>query len=355
MLRPAAIVAAALAVVALGVLAVGGLADSDSPPSDPAAESRPHPVDFGATPAAQAELRRRLALGTARAAALGAQVRAGAWILGQPQPVFAGDDLNRRMRLWSMSKPFAAIVALRAIKPRPAWLEPALEDLIMRSENCPMRELMVELQRRSGSVAAVRSDLAKLFAAGGADDTAIAAEVEPPDPDCRERLERDGIPLPGTEALLMGISTWRIDDAVRMTHALASGRFGVEGDRLLALMRRPKAASEEIADPGEYTADPAWGAALALGGLDPAYKPGWGGTLQGEFMVGQLVVVPAASPAMAIAVTVHPDLQPDVDDPGRTIGPQAVEAVLRSVRPLIPRLERPAALHTIGSNAGGDS
>lgn len=351
MLKPAATVVAALAVVALGVLGARSLAGTDLPAPDVTTEARRRPPDFGATPAAQAELRRRLELGVDRAAALGAQVQAGAWIAGRPEPVFAGVDLDRRMRLWSMSKPFAAIVALRTIRPWPDWLKPALEDMILRSENCPMRELMVELQRRDGSVEAARHALAELFRAGGGEGTAIASEVEPPDPDCRRRLERDGISSPDAGALLMGTSTWTVDDAVHMIHALASGRFDAEGEQLLALMRQPKAASEEIADPGEYTADSAWGAGRALDGLDPAYKPGWGGTPQGEFMVGQLVVVPTTSPTIAIAVMVHPHVQPAVDDPGRTIGPQAVEMVLRSIRPLIPRLGQPATLHTMGSRA----
>jgi len=351
-LKRAAIVAAALAAAALTVAVVSSHTESSGPAPGAAAKPRRRPAEFGATPAAQAALRRRVALGAARAAALGAQVQAGAWIEGQREPIFAGSDLGRRMRLWSMSKPFAAIVALRTIHPRPAWLKPALEDLITRSENCPMRELMVELQRRTGSPGAARHALAALFQAGGGDGTAIATEVEPPDPDCRRRLEADGIASPDAEALLTGTSTWTIDDAVHMIHSLASGRFGAEGERLLDLMRRPKAPSEEISSPGDYTPDPAWGAGLAFAGLDPAYKPGWGGTLQSEFMVGQLVTAPATSPAISIAVMVHPDVQPDLDDPGRTVGPRAVELVLGAIRPLIPRLDRPASSLTIGSHGG---
>ncbi len=347
MLSRAATVAAILATAAvLGVLLAQAFGSDDGDGGGPAAASAER--DAAETRLAQERLRGRLAAGVAQASELGAEVQAAAWIPGQPAPALAGSDLDEQVRLWSMSKPFAAIATLRAVgSAEPAWMGDALEALIVRSENCPTRALMLELQRRTGSVAGARRALAAVFDEGGAGGVTIADEVEPPDLECRERLEAAGVPSADSEALLTGTSTWTVGEAIRSTQALAAGRYGAPGERLLALMRRPKSASEEISRPSDYTADPAWGAGRALAAWHPSYKAGWGGVAQGSFMAGQIVVVRRGACAASAAVMVHPTTQPGLDDPGRSVAPLAVETVLRAVRPSLP----PAG----GGGGGGEN
>lgn len=335
--RAATVVAVVATAVVLGALLAQAFG-SDNDGDAPAATSAER--DAVEARLAQERLRDRLAAGVARASELGAEVQAAAWIPGQPAPALAGRDLDEQMRLWSMSKPFAAIATIRAAgSDEPAWMRTALEALILRSENCPTRALMLELQRRTGSIAGARRALAAVFVDGGADRVTVADEVEPPDSECREWLEAAGVPSAGSEALLTGTSTWTVGEAIRITHALSQGRFGAPGERLLELMRRPKAASEEIARPSDYTADPAWGAGRVLAAWQPSYKAGWGGVAQDSFMAGQIVVVGSGDCATSLAVMVHPMGQPGLDDPGRSVAPLAVETVLRTIRPSLPPVD----------------
>ena len=121
-------------------------------------------------------------------------------------------------------------------------------------------------------------------------------------------------------------------DAVRFARALGAGAYGKAiAQRVLAEMRIPKAASREVA-PGELTAPLGWGAGKAFAGLRPAYKAGWGGSLDGDFLAGQLAVVDLAAGRLAVVVVFHPDVQPPSDDPGRTAAPHAIELVMESLR-----------------------
>ena len=97
-------------------------------------------------------------------------------------------------------------------------------------------------------------------------------------------------------------------------------------------MRTPKLPSREV-PPGELTAPLEWGAGTALAGLEPAYKAGWGGSLNGNFLAGQVATV--ALPGgnhLSLAVMFHPNRQPSRDDPGITAAPAAIEAVMRAAR-----------------------
>jgi hypothetical protein len=96
-------------------------------------------------------------------------------------------------------------------------------------------------------------------------------------------------------------------------------------------MRVPKGRSRE-AEPNEFTAPADWGAGRAFAGLEPAYKAGWGGTQQGEFVAGQMALVDfPRSPRTAVAVMFHPDVPPPIDDPGITAAGAAIELVMGSL------------------------
>jgi hypothetical protein len=285
-----------------------------------------------------------LARGVRRAAALGGSVEAAVLPGGRREPVVATVPPKggaRWMRMWSMSKIVTMVAVLRALgwRDRPgdalsAEAESALWGAITRSENCRQRRVILELQQASGgSPAVARRAVAAVLRDAGA-RARLGTEVAPPDVSCVEYLEgQSEIATPLAPALLLGTSLWRISDAVRFVQAVGSGVYGdAVTDFVLAAMRAPKAPSREVA-PGELTAPLDWGAGRALAGLVPAYKPGWGGSLQGNFLAGQIAIVNRPSgQEVAVAVMFHPDVQPSTDDPGETQAPLAVELVMRSLR-----------------------
>jgi hypothetical protein len=147
-------------------------------------------------------------------------------------------------------------------------------------------------------------------------------------------LKKQSIRKPLEPTLLLGTSTWRISDAVRLAHALAQRTTygGALSDEVLGLMEAPKYQSREAA-PGELTAPLRWGAGVAFNGLRPAYKAGWGGIQQHKFLAGQLAVVSLpGGHHLAVAVMFHPDREPIRDDPGLTVAPRAIETVMRAIR-----------------------
>lgn len=289
------------------------------------------------------EITEALTTSVRRAAALGGSVEAAAMLIGWPEPVVvtsAGSGARRWMRLWSMSKIVTMVGVLRAEgwagkagSPLSAELEDALEGAIVRSENCRQRRVVLELQRGTGSAEAARRAVEEVLRVAGG-EVRTSGEVEPPDPSCIAYLESQretADPLgPG---LLLGTSEWRIGDAIRFIDALGAGAYGkAVTERVLAEMRVPKAASREVA-PGELTAPIEWGAGHAFSGLAPAYKAGWGGSQDGNFLAGQIALVDLDRVGrLAIAVMFHPDVQPPTDDPGRTTAPRAIELVMSSVR-----------------------
>jgi hypothetical protein len=96
-------------------------------------------------------------------------------------------------------------------------------------------------------------------------------------------------------------------------------------------MREPKEFSREVL-PGEFTAPVDWGAGRALGRFDPAYKAGWGGTQQGDFLAGQMALFePRSGDRVVVAVIFHPAVQPSIDDPGLTRAPEALQAVMNAL------------------------
>lgn len=334
-------------------LAVTGSGGGDPRPA--AAGTASQPVASRDSEAERERIAQRLQRAVRDAAALGGEVEAAVMLRGWSRPVIAAsppEAVSRSMRMWSMSKVVTMVSLLRANgwgesrgKALGPELEAALEGAIERSENCPQRRIVIELQRLAGSPAAARKALASVLAAAGASGE-IGTEMALPEAACVAYLEGQGeVADPLGSALLLGTSTWRIEDAVRFAHALAAGEFGAAlGGKVLALMRVPKGLSREVGA-GELTAPLDWGAGQALTGLDPAYKAGWGGTQQGAFFAGQLAVVDFdRAPGTALAVAFHPSVQPGFDDPGLTAAPRAIAAVMAAVRsaapPATPALRR---------------
>jgi hypothetical protein len=279
------------------------------------------------------------------------EVEVAVMLDGWTDPLVAaskGGSPRRWMRAWSMSKVFTAVALLRGLgwgdragTPLTPEVEQAVERALTRSENCRQRRVVLELQRVSGGTpAGARSAVRRVLERAGASGAGVATQVQAPEPLCAEYLASlSELPDPQAQTLLLGTSTWTVGDAARFTHALGAGEFGHAISRyLLALMRRPKERSSE-AKPIDYTASLSWGAGAAFGASPVAYKAGWGGTQQGAFLAGQIVVVhlPDGSEA-GVSVAFHPRLQPLRDDPGLTRAPAAVAEALRPLARGLPAL-----------------
>jgi hypothetical protein len=310
--------------------------------------------------ARERRIERALRAGVASAAGLGGDVEAAAMLDGSPAPLVASSEAggaDRPMRLWSMSKVATMVALFQRLgwgdrdgeAPSPEVLE-ALAGAMTRSENCRQRRVVIELQRAAGGIAGARRALADEFTSFGA-KLQPGSQVAPPEDLCLPFLrQQTEIPDPLAPALLLGTSRWRVTDAVRLAHALATAAFGrALSDQVLTLMSDPKRASRE-SEPGELTAPLNWGAGVVFGDLRPAYKAGWGGSLNGNFLVGQIVVVGLpGKDHLSLAVMFHPSVQPERDDPGITVAPEAIEAVMQTVRSALGDVDVGAA------NAGRDT
>jgi hypothetical protein len=304
--------------------------------SEPSDLARTSGVDRG-------EIASALERGVRRAAMLNGSVEAAAMAASWAAPVVAASPVSgseRKMRMWSMSKVVTMVALLRSLgwgsergDPPSPEVRQALDSAIVRSENCPQRRIVLELQRLNGnSVGGAREAVAATLKAAGAEGE-MATQVAGPEASCLPFLEAQReIPDPLAPTVLLGTSTWRVGDAARFMDAVGSGIFGkAVADRVLSEMRIPKEPSTEIS-PSEYTAAPDWGAGRALAPVHPAYKAGWGGTQQGEFMVGQIAFINLPGwGQVGIAAVFHPDAQPAADDPGLTNGPAAIERVMKAI------------------------
>jgi hypothetical protein len=279
--------------------------------------------------------------GVTAAAAEGGTAEAAAMLDGWRHPVIVTSEAKgkeRFMRLWSMSKVATMIAVLRGLgwgrdqgRPITPELDAALHGAITRSENCRQRRVVLELQRLAGDPAAARRAFSAVFHDAGA-GIKTATQIAPPESSCLEYLEaQTEIPEPLAPALLLGTSTWRIGDAVRLVHALSIDTYGAAISReVLGLMRLPKLPSREVAA-GELTAPLDWGAGESLP-PGTAYKAGWGGSLHGNFLAGQIAVTELPGIGrVALAAAFHPDAQPSEDDPGITRAPQALDAIFAAV------------------------
>jgi hypothetical protein len=280
--------------------------------------------------------------GVRAAERLGGTAEAAVWVQGWPQPVHAG-DFRRVTRMWSMSKPVTAVATLEAAakigRAPSATLVDAMSRALSRSENCRQRRVVLGLQTIAGGVPAAHADIVDVLSRSGARGARVTEDVGPIAAPCRSYLSSTsaGLADPFGPALLLGVSTWTVDDAVAFAHALAAGVFGSAGDRVIGLMRAPKARSAELEVPSDYTARLDWGAGRALRPWRPAYKAGWGGSADGRFLVGQIAVIDVEGTYIALAAMFHPSVQPAIDDPGSTAGPAAIEAIFGSVASILRR------------------
>jgi hypothetical protein len=327
---------------ALWFLAPGGESSGPGPQARRDAEARPGATRPEAASPSQAAVGEALRRGVDRAAGLGGEVEAAAMADGWAAPVVVtseGSSRSRYMRMWSMSKVATMIAVLRQLEwgAQPgravsAELDEAFQGAVVRSENCRQRRVVLELQHQAGGAAAARSALAEVFALSGA-RAQVGTPVESPDSLCLPYLEAQrGLPDPLAPALLLGTSTWRVEDAARLMQALSEESFGAAvSRRVLDLMRQPKQESREV-PAGELTAPLDWGAGVVFAGLDPAYKAGWGGAPNGSFLAGQVALVRLPDgDSLALATMFHPHAQPSRDDPGITVAPAAIELVMRSL------------------------
>jgi hypothetical protein len=346
--------AGALAVLGAGIcwIALGGAHEG----TVEAARSRPSRTARAASTRDRRTILRALRRGVSRAKALGGSVEAAAMFSDWRKPAIATSppgEASHWMRMWSMSKVVVMVALLRA----EGWgevpgnvLSPevvnALRAAITRSENCRERRVVLELQRAMGEgpAGARRAVVEVLHAAHGR--VRAGRQVASPEASCVPYLETQrAIGDPLARGALLGTSEWRIADAVRFVRALAAGVYGkAVTKRAVAEMRLPKAPSREV-PAGELTAPIDWGAGRALAGFASAYKAGWGGSLNGDFLAGQIALVDLSGGKLALAVTFRPNVQPPSDDPGRTAAPRAIELVMDSLRKGVrraPETTRPA-------------
>jgi hypothetical protein len=297
---------------------------SATPTRDRDASPRRLPEASGATrpaaPVAAGFDRNRFAAalrdGGARAERLGGEVEAAVWAPGWSAPVTVGRE-SRRMRMWSMSKPLTALGIYRAGAPDDQTVH-NMTRAITRSENCPQRSVVLRLQEVAGGPAGAARSLEALLRTSG-------ASVDVP-----TEARTGTCPTGSRPALQLGTTLWTVHDAVSFAHALGDGRFGPFGQRVLHLMGQPKHMSEE-AMRGTHTMDPDFGAGKSLKGFRPAYKSGWGGSGDRNFLVGQFGVAEVGGQPVAFAVMFHPLQQPPRDDPGIDPNDQALERVLDPV------------------------
>ncbi|HMH47596.1 MAG TPA: hypothetical protein VK538_07760 [Solirubrobacteraceae bacterium] len=323
-----------LALLAAGAVSVA-VTSSDAPHRKHGARA--------AAPAAASDPKLRAALAAAlttgvdAANRIGGQASAGIWLEGWPQPITA--PASRYARLWSLAKPVAAIAAYQAWEARrgapTGAIVTAAEDAITRSDNCGERYLVLELNALTGgSDAGRRAFEGVLSRAGVRVDSHAVPEHAGEARECARYLARRApIADPIASGWQFGIDEWNVLQAVSFAHALGARRYGRAGEAVLDIMSRlkqPELASLE-GPTGNHLVDLQWGAGDAFGLGQSAYKAGWGGSGQHDFVAAQIVVLPHASPPVALAAIFRPTNQPSNDDLGATRAPEALRALFGRV------------------------
>jgi hypothetical protein len=348
--RPTFVVLALIAAVAVGAgaaLVIGQL----SKPTSSAARARGASA-AGTRPTAKAgpdpwraALRGALAKGRRQAESYGGWVDAAVWAKPWSAPVVLG---AHSFRLWSVSKPITAVAVLRAAEAAHrslgSGLTGSMVDALARSDNCAQRRVLVALQRLSGGPAKAHDAIRDVLAVAGASARG-SAQAKPLKyvALCAPYLQAhaDGLSAGATQApaLLLGTYQWTVRDAVSFAFALGSGRYGSAGHRVLSWMRQPKKRAVESL-PRDYTSPlglpPSGGRFPAA--WRPAYKGGWGGHQQRNFLAEQIVVLDVAGRTVALAAVFRPNDQPPSDDPGGTAAPRALESVFTAVQHQLARL-----------------
>jgi hypothetical protein len=340
-MSPAAAFGLLVAIAAIaGYLYGSGRGDSSEAPSH--AQVNEHPRRESSREGAQrTELAAELRDGVDSAAALEGTAEAAIMLDGWRSPVMASSEAHgedRFMRMWSMSKVATMVAVLRGLgwghrpgRPISPELDEALHGAITRSENCRQRRVVLELQHLSGGTAAAREAIQAVFRDADA-EVRVGTQIAPPEANCVEYLDtQTELAEPLAPALLLGTSTWRVGDAVRFVRALSIDTYGAAISReVLGLMRLPKLPSREV-KAGELTAPLDWGAGESLP-KETAYKSGWGGSLNGNFLAGQIALADLPGIDRAALVSVfHPDEQPSRDDPGVTAAPAALDAIFSAL------------------------
>lgn len=272
-----------------------------------------------------------LKLGAATAKRFGGTVEAAILLPGWSQPLTVGNP-RRRSRMWSLAKPVTAIAAQRAPGgPTPA-VRAAIQVAIQRSENCAQRRVVLEVQELAGGMSEAKDGLVEIIRESGA-RVVTTDQAAPAPPACEAYLRKtgEGLKDPLGSTLQLGTWTWTVADAVQFAAGLGNGTYREAGAAVVLDMERPKRASSE-ATSEEHTMTPDFGAGKVWPQV--AYKSGWGGSLQDDFVVGQYGSVEGGGSIVAFAVVFHPGAahQPEIDDPGRTRADEAIQAVLNPVK-----------------------
>jgi hypothetical protein len=247
--------------------------------------------------------------------------------------------------MWSMSKPVAVIATYKAAQRQGeafgASLVTAATDAITRSDNCAERRIILGLQQLTGGLAPALSAFDEVLAQAGDMEARTPERATLSEPTClvyfRQRAPTN---VPNAEAWEFGTDEWTVAQAAGFAHALAEGVYGSAGKFALTLMAMPKrAALTSIEGPsGDHIANLQWGAGTVFAPWNPAYKPGWGGSQQDDFLTGQIVVLESADPPVAIAAMFYPTEEPPTDDVGATPGPVALEAMFDRIREALVRM-----------------
>jgi hypothetical protein len=273
-----------------------------------------------------ARVRDALAAGVEKANALGGTAEAAVWVPGWDAPVTVG-DADTPHRMWSMSKAVTAVALHQAAGGGlSARANEAVTDAITRSDNCAQRSVIVSLQELAGGTEGALSAFDDVLAQSGAHlRTAPSTGTIADQPECRTYVAAHAPQATG-RALQLGTAEWNLIDAIAFAHGLATGTYEAPGDTLLDLMRRPK-LRPLTSTPEDMTAPPNWGAGAALANFNTAYKGGWGGSQQGRYMAGQIVVADIRGQRVAFVAIYHPKAQPPTDDPGKTRAPEALQTM----------------------------
>ena len=311
-----------------------GKAGQDEPRETISVPAAPVPTTAEVPPAvSRQEVQRALRRGAANARTMGVKISAAVsspeW--ERPAQVNGSDEY----RMWSMAKTVTAVAALRAAREQgtvPSELRSSINGAIKGSENCRQRLAVLWLQELTGGPEAAADAVSAELDQAGASEVSVSSQPAPPAADCIGFLKASRVPDPLASTLQLGTSTWSVDSASRFALALAEGTLGEPGNEVFGVMQLPKRRSREQKSPGDYTAAIDWGAGRTLSGLNPAYKAGWGGVEQQDFVAGQLVALSLGVGDFGVALYADPDQQPPIDDPGQTKGPAAIEGVLRELR-----------------------
>lgn len=319
------------------------------------ATSTPPAVSSASAQALQIKLVDALKKGAAQASKLGGVGAAAVWVSGAATPGTTSAAItSKRIRMWSVSKPVAAVAVLQVAAELPEGASPALKaaihDAITQSSNCAQRRVVLGLQAIAGTAAqshaqhyaAAQEQFKSVLTSAGVKGTTTVDRQT--DGECAAYLAASPVKgwPPSSDALLFGTTTWTLSDAVHWMAALQAGTYGRSGESVLGYMRLPKSKPPlSEAPPGSYTPSSlAWGAGDSLAAWHPAYKSGWGGHATNEFFVSQVVGVTVGKQRIAIAVQFRPSTNPPSDNPADSPAIQGIQTMLSSIRPVLVKAER---------------